>query len=92
MVVERANPAEVAPILAAAYGLTGREQQVTRLVARGLGTAEIGRALHLSPHTVKDHVKAVLAKVGAANRGELVATLYADLYEPAHLAGAEHVT
>jgi DNA-binding CsgD family transcriptional regulator len=86
VVIERAHPAQIAPIIVASYGLTEREQQVTRLIARGVGTDAIANTLHLSPHTVKDHVKAVLAKVGVASRGELVATLYADLYEPVHLA------
>jgi DNA-binding CsgD family transcriptional regulator len=86
VVIERANPSQVAPILATVYGLTEREQQVTRLIARGHSTREMAGALHLSPHTVKDHVKAILAKVGVPTRGELVARLYADHYEPVHLA------
>jgi DNA-binding NarL/FixJ family response regulator len=46
----------------------------------------MARALHLSPHTVRDHVKAILTKVGVSSRGELVAALFADHYGPAHLA------
>ena len=38
-----------------------------------------------SAHTVRDHVKAIFAKVGVSSRGELVARLFADHYEPAHL-------
>nr|MBO2503807.1 LuxR family transcriptional regulator [Thermoanaerobacterales bacterium] len=34
------------------------------------------------PHTVRDHVKSVLRKVGVASRGELVATLFAKQVEP----------
>ena len=86
LVIEPASPARMAPIAVEAYGLTGREQEVTRLIARGVGTDQIARRLHLSPHTVKDHVKAVLRKVGVATRGELVAALYAEFYEPGHLA------
>lgn len=48
--------------------LTGREQQVLALVARGLSNAEIGGRLYLGAGTVKDHVSAILAKLGVAGR------------------------
>jgi DNA-binding CsgD family transcriptional regulator len=86
LVIEPASPALIAPILVEAYGLTEREQEVTREIARGAGTDEIARALYLSRHTVRDHIKAILTKVGVSRRGELVATLYAEHYEPVHLA------
>jgi DNA-binding CsgD family transcriptional regulator len=86
VVIEPASPALIAPIVAEAYGLTEREREVTRLVARGAGTDEIARALYLSRHTVRDHIKAILTKVGVSSRGELVANLYADHYGPIHLA------
>ena len=38
--------------------------------------------------TVRDHVKAIVAKVGVTSRGELVARLFADYYEPVHLQDA----
>jgi DNA-binding CsgD family transcriptional regulator len=85
--LDAASPALVAPILVEAYGLTEREREITRLIARGAGTAEIASELYLSPHTVRDHVKAVLTKVGVSSRGELVATLYRTDFEPAHFAG-----
>ena len=77
-----AKSSQIAPIIIEAYGLTPREQDITRAVARGLSNAEIAAALHLSPYTVRDHLKAVFAKVGVGTRGELVAKLFADLYEP----------
>lgn len=87
VVLEPANPAMLAPILVESYGLTEREREITKLIARGDGTADIARELHLSPHTVRDHVKAVLTKVGVSSRGELVATLYRTDFEPTHFAG-----
>jgi DNA-binding CsgD family transcriptional regulator len=87
VVVEPANPAETAPILVEAYELSAREQEITRLIARGAGTAEIARRLHLSPHTVRDHVKAIFQKVEVASRGELVAKLFAEHYETGHADG-----
>lgn len=85
VVIEPATAAEIAPIIVQAYDLTEREQQITRLIARGAGTAEIAEELFLSAHTVRDHVKAIFAKVGVSSRGELVARLFADFYEPVHL-------
>ena len=85
VVIESAKVAEMAPIIVQAYDLTDREQQILRLIARGAGTAEIADELLLSSHTVRDHVKAIFAKVGVSSRGELVAKLYAEHFEPAHL-------
>jgi DNA-binding CsgD family transcriptional regulator len=85
VVIEPAKAAEITPIVVQAYDLTDREQQITGLIARGAGTAEIADELFLSAHTVRDHVKAIFAKVGVSSRGELVARLFADHYEAAHL-------
>ncbi|GAA3251189.1 hypothetical protein GCM10010493_25860 [Streptomyces lavendulae subsp. grasserius] len=38
------------------------------LLSQGLSNADIGRRLHLSIGTVKDHVSAVLAKLDVGNR------------------------
>lgn len=80
MVIEPAKASQVAPVIVEAYGLTAREVDVTRLVARGLKTDEIGAELFLSPHTVRDHLKAVFEKVGVSSRGELVSQLFAEHY------------
>ena len=82
LVIEPAKAADVAPLLVAAYGLTQREVEVTRSISRGLGTSEIAAKLFLSPHTVRDHIKAVFEKVGVSSRGELVAKVFADHYAP----------
>jgi DNA-binding CsgD family transcriptional regulator len=76
VMIEPARPHELAPLVADAYRLTGRERDVTRLVARGLPTDAIAARLHLSPWTVQDHLKAIFEKVGVATRGELVARVY----------------
>jgi DNA-binding CsgD family transcriptional regulator len=87
LIIEPAKAADVAPLIVEAYGLRPRELDVTRLIARGLGTSQIAAELHLSPHTVRDHVKAVFEKVGVSSRGELVARVFADHYAPvAHTA------
>jgi DNA-binding NarL/FixJ family response regulator len=55
--------------------LTPRENEVLRLVARGLSNRLIARELALSEKTVKAHVSAVLAKLGVVDRTQ--AALYA---------------
>ncbi|MET9243325.1 helix-turn-helix transcriptional regulator [Nonomuraea sp. NPDC003709] len=61
-----------------AYSLTPREREVAECVARGHSTSELAARLHLSPHTVRDHLKAIFAKVDASSRGELVARLFGE--------------
>jgi DNA-binding CsgD family transcriptional regulator len=85
LVIEPAKSSEIAPIIAQACELSRREEEITNLIARGLGTGTIAERLCLSPHTVRDHVKAIFDKVGVSSRGELVASLFAEHYAPIHL-------
>jgi DNA-binding CsgD family transcriptional regulator len=80
LVIEPAKASEIAPIVIEAYGLTGREVEVTRLIARGLSTDEIAGELFLSRHTIRDHLKAIFEKVGVSSRGELTSKLFAEHY------------
>jgi DNA-binding NarL/FixJ family response regulator len=50
--------------------LSAREVDVLNLVARGLSNREIGQRLHLSEHTVANHVRSILRKTRTANRTE----------------------
>jgi DNA-binding CsgD family transcriptional regulator len=85
LILEPAKSADVAPLIVEAYGLTGRELEVTRAIARGLSTGEIAAELYLSPHTVRDHVKGLFEKVGVSSRGELVHRVFAEHYAaPSH--------
>lgn len=52
-------------------GLTERETDVLRLVARGYSDRQIGDALFVSPRTINTHVRNMLAKAAVANRTEL---------------------
>jgi DNA-binding CsgD family transcriptional regulator len=85
-----AKSAQIAPIIIEAYGLTPREQQITRGVARGMSNQEVAAALHLSPHTVRDHLKVVFGKLDVGTRGELVAKLFTEHYMPAMHTGTSH--
>jgi DNA-binding NarL/FixJ family response regulator len=52
--------------------LTNREHQVVSLVADGLNNREISEQLHLSEHTVKNHLFHIFEKLGISSRVELV--------------------
>jgi DNA-binding NarL/FixJ family response regulator len=54
--------------------LTPREIEVLHKLARGLANKEIGEALGISEHTVKGHLKNILAKLRVADRTEAVTT------------------
>jgi HD-GYP domain-containing protein (c-di-GMP phosphodiesterase class II) len=58
-----------------AAGLTAREVDVLRLLARGLPNKEIAKRLVISPKTVGNHVEHIYAKIGASTRTG--ASLYA---------------
>jgi len=53
--------------------LTPREREVLELVAEGMSNRAIAERLAISEHTVKFHVGALLGKLSAATRAELVA-------------------
>lgn len=56
--------------------LTRSERVVAELVARGLTNSEIAATLVLAEGTVKNHVSALLRKLGARDRTSLALTLY----------------
>jgi DNA-binding CsgD family transcriptional regulator len=73
--LQPAGPAEITPLLLRAYGLTPRQRVVARLLLAGHSSQQVARVLHLSPHTVNDHVRAIEARVGVHSRTELSAVL-----------------
>jgi DNA-binding NarL/FixJ family response regulator len=58
--------------------LTEREWEILRLLAKGLGNEEIGKALFISPATVRTHLRNAMDKLGASTRAQAVAIAFAD--------------
>jgi DNA-binding CsgD family transcriptional regulator len=75
VVIEPATPAQLGSLLLDVHGLTPAQQRVTALVLRGRSTRQIVDELHVSPHTVQEHVAAAYDKVGVGSRRELIAAL-----------------
>ncbi|MDX6229895.1 MAG: hypothetical protein QOI76_3285 [Frankiales bacterium] len=71
VIVEPTQPAELAPLLIAGYGLTAREGEVARALILGSSRKLIASNLHVSVFTVNDHVKAVFAKTDVSSAGQL---------------------
>ena len=67
---------QILPLLMDAYGLTPREREVVGEMSAGKSTAETARALFISQHTVRDHIKAILTKTGTRSRGELMSVMF----------------
>ncbi|GHG47851.1 response regulator transcription factor [Streptomyces griseocarneus] len=70
-----ARPLDSAEALPKA-ALTGREEEVLRLMATGMSNPEIAESLTVSLETVKTHVGNVLTKLGAQNRTHAVVIAY----------------
>jgi DNA-binding CsgD family transcriptional regulator len=66
----------------ATYGLTEREQDITRLVLQGNATTEIADHLRVTAQTVQQHLKRIFEKTGVHSRRELVGQVFFAFYEP----------
>jgi DNA-binding CsgD family transcriptional regulator len=59
----------------ARFGLTKREAQIARLLARRATNREIAEQLDLSPHTVRHHIENLFAKLGVHSRRSIATQL-----------------
>ena len=55
-------------------GLTEREREILRLLADGMRNEDVGLHLHISPHTVRTHVRKAMDKLEADTRTQAVAS------------------
>ncbi|MEX2553963.1 MAG: helix-turn-helix transcriptional regulator [Actinomycetota bacterium] len=82
VIIEPAHQDRITPLLMAVYGLTAREQEVTRFVLQGGSTAQIATDLGISPHTVQQHLKSIFEKFEVHSRRELVGTVFFENFDP----------
>ena len=63
------------PMLNRKFNFTARESDIVRLLFRGRSDKLIGHALGISTETVREHMRNIRAKLGAASRLEVVSFL-----------------
>jgi DNA-binding CsgD family transcriptional regulator len=73
--LQTAPAADLTRVLMPAWNLTPRERDVAALIIEGRSSDDIATSLFLSPHTVRDHTKAIFGKVGVHSRRHLTAAL-----------------
>ena len=52
--------------------LTDREMEILQCLPTRLSTIEIGEVLHISPNTVKTHLRSIYSKLSARSRNEAI--------------------
>lgn len=56
--------------------LTPRQREVVSHLFQGLPVAEVARRLYLSPHTVRNHIRAIYRRLGVSSRSELISRFW----------------
>ncbi|HJN74282.1 MAG TPA: helix-turn-helix transcriptional regulator [Myxococcota bacterium] len=52
--------------------LSEREREVCDLLLKGLSAVQVGESLHISPHTARNHMKAIFRKLDVGTQLELI--------------------
>jgi DNA-binding CsgD family transcriptional regulator len=71
--IEHASPAERLEIFGRAFALSEREGELLAVLSDGVDTREAANQMHLSVHTVQDHLKSIFDKTGSRSRRDLFA-------------------
>jgi len=87
-VIERVRQHEMQNQAAAFKDLTERELQILAEVAKGKSNSDIGKSLMLAEKTVRNHVSAILSKLGFSNRIEAATYAVRNNIEQ-HVPGSE---
>lgn len=82
VVIEPSKPEEMVWLNVTAYGLTPREEEILKLVVRGLSTRQISLSLYISEYTIQNHLRAIFEKAGVRSRRELVKKLFFECLYP----------
>ncbi|SDM79246.1 helix-turn-helix transcriptional regulator [Actinacidiphila guanduensis] len=71
-----ADPATATEYLLGGYGLTRRQNEVAYLILLGLSIGEMARRLDLTESTVREHMRALFAKVDCSSRREFAEMVF----------------
>lgn len=64
------------PFLSRNIFFTNCEQEIVKLVIKGLSNKQIARQLAVSPETVKKHLRAIFLKTGVQSRSQLISSYF----------------
>lgn len=76
IVIAPTQPDEIAWLNVTAYGVSPREEEVVKLVVRGLSTKQMSQTLYISENTVQRHLSNIFEKVGVRSRRALLKRLF----------------
>ena len=65
------STAEPAPTISV-EGLSKREMEVLKSIAKGMSNKDVGKALFISERTVQAHMRSIFNKLGVGSRSEAV--------------------
>lgn len=68
-------PFNLPQAVAELYHLTAKEADIVNMLVRGHSISEIAKQTHVSEHTVRSHVKSILAKTNTRRQAELVSLM-----------------